>query len=290
MLGILLRIAFFTLLERKLMRLIHYRKGPNKIIFNGLIQPIRDAIKLITKEIVKIQPIMFFLFNLAPFIGISLIIILWLSFESKFNTYFIELKIFFIIRIISLTIFIFLLSSWGSNTKYSILGGYRALSQVISYEVVFIIYIFFFCYSFKSYNIFTLKLFQENLWILILFLPFSISWLLVCIAESNRTPFDLSEGESEIVSGFNIEYGRGLFALLFIVEYGIILFIRGLRSTFLLGIKLSIVKILLFSMFYIWIRCSFPRIRYDNLINLCWKYLLPFRLNLLLLSIIIFYY
>ena len=287
--GVLLGIAFFTLVERKIIRLIHYRKGPNKVLIMGLLQPITDATKLFTKENRKLQPLKIFIFVGAPLLGIFLIIICWLWYERVFSRINNKLKIFSILAIISLSVFVFLITRWGSNSKYSIIGGYRAIRQIISYEVCFIIFLFILFYLINSYSIIKLKLMQENIWFCFLSIPLFFCWMIICIAESNRTPFDLAEGESEIVSGFNIEYGGGLFALIFIIEYGIIMFLRFVSNLFFLGLSLSLLKTFLVCFMFIWVRCCFPRLRYDKLIHLCWKTYLPCSLRVLILSRTIFF-
>lgn len=191
--------------------------------------------------------------------------------------------------IISLSAFIFILTRWGSNSKYAIIGGYRAIRQIISYEVCFIIFIFILIYLRNSYTFEKVKLIQQNLWFCFLRPPLFFTWVIICMAESNRTPFDLAEGESEIVSGFNIEYGGGLFALIFITEYGIIIFLSFISILLFFGKSLILLKTFWFCFLFIWVRCCFPRVRYDKLINLCWKVYLPYSLRLLLISLTLFF-
>lgn len=287
--GVLLGVAFFTLVERKIMGIIHYRKGPNKVLIWGLLQPISDAAKLLTKETRKLQPLKRFIYWRAPLLGILLIMSCWLWYERIFSLLRNKIKIFCILSIIRLSAFVFILTSWGSNSKYSIIGGYRAIRQVISYEVCFVIFIFVILYLINSYSPIKIKIIQENLWLIFLSLPLFFTWVVICIAESNRTPFDLAEGESEIVSGFNIEYGGGLFALIFIIEYGIIIFLRFLSTLIFLGVRMSLLKTFTFCFLFIWIRCCFPRVRYDKLMNLCWKVFLPYSLRVLTLSLPVFF-
>ncbi|ACV04219.1 NADH dehydrogenase subunit 1 (mitochondrion) [Dermatophagoides farinae] len=287
--GVLLGIAFFTLVERKIMSLMHYRKGPNKVLIMGLLQPITDATKLFTKENSKLQPLKIFMFVGAPLLGMFLMMMCWLWYESVFSSMNNKLKIFSILAIMSLSVFVFLMTSWGSNSKYSIIGGYRAISQIISYEVCFMIFLFILFYLMNSYSIMKLKLMQENMWFCFLSIPLFFCWMMMCMAESNRTPFDLAEGESEIVSGFNIEYGGGLFALIFIMEYGMIMFLSFVSNLFFLGLSLSLLKTFLVCFMFIWVRCCFPRLRYDKLMHLCWKTYLPCSLSVLMLSSTMFF-
>nr|YP_002650712.1 NADH dehydrogenase subunit 1 [Dermatophagoides pteronyssinus]ACF54665.1 NADH dehydrogenase subunit 1 [Dermatophagoides pteronyssinus] len=287
--GVLLGIAFFTLVERKIMGIMHYRKGPNKVLIWGLLQPISDAAKLLTKETSKLQPLKSFMYWSAPLLGMLLMMSCWLWYESIFSLLSNKMKIFCILSIMSLSAFVFMLTSWGSNSKYSMIGGYRAISQIISYEVCFVIFIFVILYLMNSYSPMKMKMIQENLWLMFLSLPLFFTWVVMCMAESNRTPFDLAEGESEIVSGFNIEYGGGLFALIFIMEYGMIMFLSFLSTLIFLGVSMSLLKTLTFCFLFIWIRCCFPRVRYDKLMNLCWKVFLPYSLSVLTLCLPVFF-
>lgn len=282
--GVLLSVAFFTLIERKLIGLIHYRKGPNKVLLWGLTQPIADAVKLLTKESYKLSSNKMFIFFTGPSIRILLIFLCWGWYDFLFHVNTSNLKIIIILALIRLTAYGFLLIRWGSNSKYSLLGGHRAVSQIISYEVCLVLFILVCIYISKNYNIETIYTRQSKIWIGIRCLPLLITWLMICIAERNRTPFDLAEGESEIVSGFNIEYGGGMFALIFIREYGIIMFLRFITSLLFLGASLIILKTFLICFLFIWVRSSFPRVRYDKLIIIAWKVSLPYRLCILMAS------
>jgi len=167
-----------------------------------------------------------------------------------------------------MSVYGFLLTRWGSNSKYALLGGYRAVAQIISYEVCLVLFLMVILYLVKAYSTTAMKETQSGGWLIIFFLPLLLSWLLLCIAETNRTPFDIAEGESEIVSGFNIEYGGGLFALIFIREYGTILFLSFITAMFFIGGTSLALKTLSLCVLFVWVRCSFPRVRYDNLIIL----------------------
>lgn len=224
------------------------------------------------------------MYMIGPIVSIIILIRCWRWFNYLFNTNATTIKIIIIIATIRLRSYTFLLTRWGSNSKYSILGGHRAVAQIISYEVCLVIFLLAVIYINKSYRIKIIKILQENIWIAIRFFPIFIIWVIICIAESNRTPFDLAEGESEIVSGFNIEYGRGLFAIIFIREYGIIIFIRFLTSLIFLGASSEIVKTLVICTTFVWVRCTFPRLRYDKLIRICWKMALPLRILTVLVS------
>ena len=281
--GVLLGVAFFTLIERKVIGLIHYRKGPNNVLIWGLSQPIADALKLLTKEFPKFSPVKIFMFYLGPCVSILLMLLCWGWYDFSFSSLG-GIKIIVILSIISLSAYGFLLTSWGSNSKYALLGGHRAVAQIISYEVCLVLYLLALVYLTKSYNMGSLEANQEGYWFILFSAPLFLSWLILCIAEANRTPFDLAEGESEIVSGFNIEYGGGLFAFIFIREYGIIIFLRFITSIFFLGARRVLLKTFLVCALFVWVRCAFPRVRYDLLIIMAWKLALPYRLGIILIS------
>jgi len=285
--GVLLRVAFFTLIERKIIGLIHYRKGPNKVILRGVSQPISDALKLLTKEAPKFYFLKAWIFSLGPNLIILLITLCWGWYEYRFSISSNSFKIIIILAIIGLSAYGFLLTRWGSNSKYSIIGGLRAIAQVISYEVCLILYIMVIIYISKSYRLQNLSFVQDKIWMIIIISPLFFTWVVLCIAETNRTPFDLAEGESEIVSGFNIEYGGGLFALIFIREYGIIIFLRFLTSVLFIGARLILLKTFILCILFVWVRCCFPRVRYDQLIIISWKLALPYRLAVLGVSLTI---
>nr|AST11058.1 NADH dehydrogenase subunit 1 [Sarcoptes scabiei]AST11110.1 NADH dehydrogenase subunit 1 [Sarcoptes scabiei]AST11136.1 NADH dehydrogenase subunit 1 [Sarcoptes scabiei]AST11149.1 NADH dehydrogenase subunit 1 [Sarcoptes scabiei]AST11162.1 NADH dehydrogenase subunit 1 [Sarcoptes scabiei] len=280
-LGVLLSVAFFTLVERKFMGLMHYRKGPNKVLLYGILQPISDSMKLFTKDSLKIQSLKIFIFFMGPLLGFFIMLSMWSIYYYYYNYFFLKLKIFIVFVLMSLSVYSFIFTSWGSNSKYSLLGGYRIISQVISYEICFIFFFMSFFFFLKSFDFFFLVKLQDFLPLVFFNLIFFFSWMLMIMAESNRTPFDLAEGESEIVSGFNIEYGGGFFALIFITEYGLIMFMSFLTGLFFFGSDFMFLKIFLFCFLFIWIRCSFPRIRYDLLMYTNWKICLPFSIMFL---------
>lgn len=282
--GVLLGVAFFTLIERKVIGLIHYRKGPNKVIIWGLRQPIADALKLLTKEFPKFSSYKMIIYYSGPCVRIILILLCWGWYDYSFNFGANRIKIIVILAIMGLSAYGFLLTSWGSNSKYALLGGHRAVAQIISYEVCLVLYLLVLVYVVKAYNITTTREIQQGLWFIGFCTPLFVSWIILCMAEANRTPFDLAEGESEIVSGFNIEYGGGLFAFIFIREYGIIIFLRFITSVFFLGTNNLLFKTFIVCIIFVWTRCSFPRVRYDILILTAWKLALPYRLGIIIIS------
>lgn len=287
---LLVGVAFITLLERKILGYIQLRLGPNKLGFTGLLQPLADAIKLYTKETRITSILNKNVFFICPPLRLRIAIIIWVC--LPFLIPFISLKtsLLIFLRILGLGIYPILIRGWSSNSNYSILGAIRALAQTISYEVslIFIVIrniIIFSSIRFRKFSISQKYFFS-------LFFSIQVSILLISIiAELNRTPFDFAEGERELVSGFNTEYRRSLFAIIFIAEYIIIIFFRRFLTLLLFGlIKLNILNFIftrIFIFFIIWIRATLPRYRYDKLIFLSWKIILPLRRFNLIFSIIL---
>lgn len=280
-------VAFFTLLERKVLSYIQERKGPNKVGFIGLIQPLADAVKLLVKETVLPGKSHIFLFIVAPLIGLFLALSLWILYPGLDFRPWEAVGLLFFLCVSSLGVYRIILASWASNSKYALLGGIRALAQTISYEVrlsLLLVGPFFFACSLSWQSISFLR------WLVVARPPLLFLWIFTCLAETNRAPFDFAEGESELVSGFNIEYGSGGFALLFLAEYANILIIRALTvflfgwplldraytwkgDAFLLGVFMFIS--VLVSFIFLWARATLPRFRYDLLIITGWKVVLP---------------
>lgn len=283
MIFLLLGVAFFTLLERKILGYIHYRIGPNKVGYLGLFQPFRDALKLFSKRIMKFKNLNYYIYIIRPCLGIFLIMLLWRIFPFWGGLFYSSYSLILFILISGLSVYFLLGTGWSRFSKYSLIGSYRSVAQAVSYEVSIFLILFcfswFICsYSLSSFNI-NQYLFYYYLWAF----PIIFIWILICLAETNRTPFDFSEGESELVSGFNTEYRGGFFSLIFIREYGSILFLRYISSLiFLGGSDFIILKTFFLVFLFIWIRGSYPRLRYDKLIIIAWKRVLPLMLGLLI--------
>ena len=282
---ILVNVAFITLLERKILGYSQIRKGPNKVSFIGLFQPFNDAIKLFSKEIVL--PIMSnnIQFFLSPILGLIIILTVFYSFPFFELNFSIRLSLVFIYIILRINVYPVLFSGWSSNRKYALLGRLRSVAQTISYEVRLALILIFYLVIGISLSIFIIIKLNIYWNKIIIFLPIVGIWLISCIAETNRTPFDFAEGESELVSGFNIEYGRVGFALIFIAEYASIIFIRIIFRVIFFSFRTNNLYLYIFVsllvIVWIWIRTTFPRYRYDKLINLAWKIYLPIVLFLL---------
>lgn len=280
---VLVGVAFLTLLERKVLGYIQLRKGPNKVGFIGILQPFSDAIKLFRKE--QIFPFIsnILIFLISPIFNLLLALFLWI--RIPFFSYFLKFNfsILFFFCISRLGVYTIIMSGWSSNSNYSLLGRLRSVAQTISYEVrIFMILLSFLILIF-SLNLYDFYYYQKFIWFIFLNIPLSFMWLISRLAETNRTPFDFAEGESELVSGFNVEYRGVGFAIIFIAEYANILFIRILLVLIFLGGNfnswLFFLKLILISFVWIWIRGTIPRYRYDKLINLSWKVYLPVSLN-----------
>lgn len=286
---ILVRVAFLTLIERKVLRYIQIRKGPNKLGFKGLLQPFRDAIKLFSKELLIYQRLNnFLLFNTAPILILVISLTLWFTFPSSLGSFEISLALVFILCCLSARVYPILSAGWTSNSKYSILGRLRAVAQTISYEVRLALIFLSLIIIIGSYRS-TRYLLPFRFPFILFFFPLSLIWFISALAETRRTPFDFSEGESELVSGFNTEFRAGEFSIFFLAEYRRILFISFLfRLIFfnwrdytpLFTITMGFIVFL-----FLWVRGTLPRLRYDILINLTWKFFLPRALAYLILVI-----
>lgn len=283
---VLVGVAFLTLIERKVLGYIQIRKGPNKVGFIGLLQPFSDAIKLFTKEQTFPYISNFNLYYFSPIVNLFLALFLWMRMPFLTVNFNFDFSFLFFLCISSLRVYSIILAGWSSNSNYAILGSLRSVAQTISYEVSLILILISFLFLVSRFDIFDLEKYQENIWFIFLLFPSRLIWLVSRLAETNRTPFDFAEGESELVSGFNVEYRRGGFAMIFLAEYSNILFISILCRILFLGGNLEswyfFLKIVFISFFWLWVRGTLPRYRYDKLIYLAWKRYLPVSLNLLL--------
>nr|YP_010596290.1 NADH dehydrogenase subunit 1 [Tropiometra macrodiscus]WAJ60715.1 NADH dehydrogenase subunit 1 [Tropiometra macrodiscus] len=295
---ILIAVAFIVLIERKIIGYMQLRKGPNIVGPYGIIQTIADGIKLFIKENLKPLSATPTLFFLSPAIFLLLAILLWTIIPCPNPNININLSLILILGISSLSVYSILGSGWASNSKYSLIGGIRAVAQTISYEISISTILLSLIILSGSFNLNSIINSQNNSWFIISCIPLSYIWFISSLAETNRTPFDLSEGESELVSGYNVEYAGGPFALFFLAEYTNIIFINTLTSILFLGGNLPIntfpintiniaTKTAILSSTFLWIRASLPRFRYDQLMFLNWKSYLPISISFLLWTIII---
>nr|UBX38533.1 NADH dehydrogenase subunit 1 [Brachionus calyciflorus] len=278
---LLLSVAFFTLFERKVMGLFHNRLGPNKVSFIGLLQPLLDAFKLLSKQ--NLTPLRSnkFTYNMAPHMALILALFVWLTMPTLYTMLSMNYSLVMFFCVSSIMVFSVLLAGWSSNSKYSLIGSLRSVAQSISYEAVFstlIVLVMVLLLSFSIRSSFSMSS--------LIFIPLLPLWIICTLAETHRAPFDFSESESELVSGFNTEYSGAYFAFIFLSEYAVLLYscmlISMLFFSWLIPFNIFsyVMMTLLFSFLFIWIRITFCRFRYDMLMMTSWKVLLPLVLML----------
>nr|YP_010373771.1 NADH dehydrogenase subunit 1 [Ninus insignis]UPI55272.1 NADH dehydrogenase subunit 1 [Ninus insignis] len=280
---ILLSVGFITLMERKTLGYIQLRKGPNKVGFLGLLQPFSDGIKLFFKEQTYPYYSNFIIYYLSPIFMLILSFSLWVLFPYFINVYNFNFGLLFFLCCTGMGVYGVMLSGWSSNSKYSLLGCFRSIAQTISYEVSMAMIMLCLIIFIFNYNFVMFMLYQNNCWFIFFSMPLFFCWLSSCLAETNRAPFDFSEGESELVSGFNVEYSGAGFSFIFLSEYMNILFMSMLSVIMFMGcniISLTFyLKITFLVFWFIWVRATLPRLRYDKLMMLTWKIFLPISLN-----------
>nr|YP_010528105.1 NADH dehydrogenase subunit 1 [Mycterothrips gongshanensis]UXW64207.1 NADH dehydrogenase subunit 1 [Mycterothrips gongshanensis] len=288
MLMALLAVAFVTLLERKILGYMQIRLGPNKVGTLGILQPLSDAVKLYTKELnwPSISNTMFFF--ISPCLSLTLALSIWVILPYFSPSISMNYGILMTLSIMGLGVYPILFAGWSSNSNYSLLGGMRALAQTISYEVSLIFILISNIFLSSSMNFKMLTEFQKEFPFVLFIIPFFM-WMISMLAELNRTPFDFAEGESELVSGFNTEYSSGVFAIIFMAEYMMILFFSSFTTVlFFKSNNLSpflLILPMLIMFFTIWARATLPRYRYDKLMYLSWKVVLPLSTFNLFISI-----
>jgi NADH-quinone oxidoreductase subunit H len=308
-------VAFFTLAERKIMGAIQRRTGPNLIGFLGLLQPLADGLKLIIKELILPAKANFILFLYAPALTLSLSFISWAFIPFNYNNCYLDAtySILFILVISAFGVYGILFAGWASNSKYAFLGSLRSAAQMVSYEVSIGTILLPIILCSGSMNFIDIVYIQQELgvWFVFLLLPLFVIFFISCLAETNRAPFDLPEAEAELVAGYNVEYSSVTFAMFFLGEYSNIILMSALNVIFFfcgwdlpycikfffvlpdiiisqiftdfLTLNLFImpleiifsIKIILFCILFIWVRASLPRFRYDQLMDIGWKYFLP---------------
>nr|QCD25576.1 NADH dehydrogenase subunit 1 [Otosaurus cumingi] len=291
---ILVAVAFLTLLERKVLGYMQLRKGPNIVGPYGLLQPVADGIKLFIKEPVRPSSSSPTLFIATPTLALFIALMIWIPIPMPASMADLNLGLLFMLALSSMAVYSILWSGWASNSKYPLIGALRAVAQTISYEVTLGIIILATITFTGGFTMQVLSVTQHHHWMLVFTWPLAMMWFISTLAETNRAPFDLTEGESELVSGFNVEYAAGPFALFFLAEYANIMLMNTLTCILFLNPGLTnpstysinlMLKTMLLTFIFLWTRASYPRFRYDQLMHLLWKNFLPITLAMFLLHV-----
>ena len=294
---LLIAVAYTTLAERKIMASIQRRKGPDIVGIFGLLQPLADGLKLFVKETVLPSSANISIFILAPILTFLFGLLSWcvIPFGEGLVLTDLNIGVLYLLAISSLGVYGIIIAGWSSNSKYAFLGALRSTAQMISYEVSIGLIIISVLLCAGSLNFSEIVLAQQYIWYFIPLFPTSLMFYISILAETNRAPFDLPEAEAELVAGYNVEYSAMGFALFFLGEYANMILMSGLTVILFFGgwlppfsfnfffwIPASIwfsLKISFMLFGFIWVRSSFPRYRYDQLMRLGWKVFLPLSLS-----------
>ncbi|NQV48300.1 MAG: NADH-quinone oxidoreductase subunit NuoH [Rhodospirillaceae bacterium] len=293
---VLLSVAYLTYVERKVIGAMQLRRGPNVVGPFGLLQPIADGLKLFLKETIVPSGANPVVFLLAPMVTFSLALMAWavIPFDDGMVLADINVGILYLFAISSLGVYGILMAGWASNSKYAFLGALRSAAQMVSYEISmgFVIVTVLLCVG--SLNLTDIVLAQKDMWFVIPLFPMAVIFFISTLAETNRHPFDLPEAEAELVAGYNVEYSAMTFALFFLGEYANMILMATMTAILFLGGWLPPMDIAPFNwlpgplwlaakiafvlFFFLWVRATFPRYRYDQLMRLGWKVFLPISL------------
>ncbi len=294
--GVLMAVAYYTYAERKVMGAMQRRQGPMTVGPFGLLQPIADGIKLFSKETIIPSQANGPVFVIAPMMLFALSLIAWavIPFDKDWVLANVNVGILYLFAVSSMTVYGVIMAGWASNSRYAFLGGLRSASQMVSYEVSMGLIIVCVLLCTGSLNLQEIVLAERPLWMQILLFPMFIVFLISILAETNRAPFDLPEGESEITGGFMVEYSAMTFALFFLGEYSAMILMSAMTNilflggwlppfgiealSFVPGIIWFALKTMLVMFVFLWARATLPRFRYDQLMRLGWKVFLPLTL------------
>nr|ATN28869.1 NADH dehydrogenase subunit 1 [Lissoclinum sp. TIC-2013-079] len=269
---LLLLVAFLVLIERNILGLGQKRKGPNLVGFYGLMQTIMDGMKLLMKNMIFPHNSLSLYFFYGPILGFLLSLIMWFFLPLPFTLINLYYGLILILFIGSLNSYSIMWSGWGSYSSYSKIGSLRSVAQMISYEVVLSFFFIIFLMNKGIYSFSSVLWYNQMFYIFFFFIFFV--WIVISLAENNRTPFDLVEGESELVGGYNVEYSGSLFTLLFLSEYLVIWVFSFITMVFFF--YFSLIIIMLMMLLFIFLRVTLPRYKYYDLIKICWLIILPF--------------
>ncbi|WP_028464842.1 MULTISPECIES: NADH-quinone oxidoreductase subunit NuoH [Nisaea] len=293
---LLVAVAYLTYFERKVIGAMQMRKGPNVVGPFGLLQPLADGVKLFAKETIMPAGANKIMFAMAPMLTFTLAMIAWavIPFDAGMVLSDINVGVLYLFAISSLGVYGVIMAGWASNSKYAFLGALRSAAQMVSYEVSigFVMITVLLCVG--SLNLTAIVEAQKTVWFAIPLLPMFVIFFVSALAETNRAPFDLPEGESELVAGYFVEYSSMTFALFFLGEYANMILMSGITVILFMGGWLPLFDIAPFNwipgpiwffakiafvlFFFLWVRATFPRYRYDQLMRLGWKVFLPFSL------------
>lgn len=287
LLPLLIAIAYLTLIERKVIASMQRRKGPNIVGFFGLLQPFADVLKLMVKETIVPSVSNRIIFLVAPIITLFFSLLGWAAIPVSYGQVLsdIDLGVLYVLAVSSLGVYGVVLSGWSSNSRYAFLGSLRSTAQMVSYEISIALIIINILVCTQSLNFSAIINFQRvSTWLIFPFIVVGVMFFISALAETNRPPFDLPEAEAELVAGYFVEYSSMTFALFFVAEYGSILLMCCNFTVFFLGGWLPCgavffgMKALFVVFLFVWVRAAFPRYRYDQLMRLGWKILLPLSL------------
>jgi len=291
---LILSVAYLTLAERKVIGYMQVRIGPNRVGYKGLLQPFADVLKLLVKEVIVPSGANKFLFMLAPVLAIMPALAAWavVPFSPELVLADVNAGLLYVMAITSMGVYGVIIAGWASNSKYAFLGAMRSAAQIVSYEIAMGFALVCVLMMSGSLNLSTIVNEQKSDWgllgwNLIPLLPMFLVYFISGVAETNRAPFDVAEGESEIVAGFHVEYSGTAFAVFFLAEYANMILVSAMASIMFLGGWLSpvpfvpdgfpwlAIKMALLLFCFLWFRATFPRYRYDQIMRLGWKVFIP---------------
>ncbi|MGD8809830.1 MAG: NADH-quinone oxidoreductase subunit NuoH [Gammaproteobacteria bacterium] len=295
---LILGVAYFTFWERKIIGWIQNRVGPNRVGWKGVLQPFADLIKLLFKDVIVPTNANRFLFVIAPLLALVPAFVAWAAvpMSDTFVIADINAGLLYILALTSLGVYGVILAGWAANSKYALLGAMRSAAQIVAYELAMGFALVGVLMAGGSLNLGDIVRAQESGWFVLPLFPLFLVYFISGVAETNRSPFDVAEGESEIVAGFHVEYSGITFGLFFLAEYANMILISALTATFFMGGWLSpfawfafldgtwlaepslvwlLAKMAIFMFCFLWFRATFPRYRYDQIMRLGWKVFIP---------------